>query len=73
MTHIKKPKETFIMNFKLHERLAWKMAAGDKGAILYEFYTWKNEMMRRVVKLLIVILAGEELKIISMSQCLTWQ
>ena len=48
MTHIKKPKETFIMNFKLHERLAWKMAAGDKGAILYEFYTWKNEMLKRM-------------------------
>ena len=30
--------------------MAWKKAAGDKGAILYEYYTWKNEMMRRVRK-----------------------
>ena len=50
MADIKKQKQHFIMNFRIHVRMAWKKAAGDKGAILYEYYTWKNEMMRRVRK-----------------------
>tara|TARA_R100000544_G_C2165595_1_gene29759 strand:- start:94 stop:417 length:324 start_codon:yes stop_codon:yes gene_type:complete len=50
MADIKKQKQHFIMNFKIHVRMAWKKAAGDKGAILYEYYTWKNEMLKRVRK-----------------------
>ena len=47
MADTKKQKQHFIMNFKIHVRMAWKKAAGDKGAILYEYYTWKNEMVKR--------------------------
>ena len=50
MADTKKQKQHFIMNFKIHVRMAWKKAAGDKGAILYEYYTWKNEMLKRVRK-----------------------
>jgi len=50
MADIKKQKQHFIMNFKLFEKAAWVKAAGRSAAMIYEYYTWKNEMMRRVRK-----------------------
>lgn len=50
MADLEKKKQHFIMNFKLFEKAAWVKAAGRSAAMIYEYYTWKNEMLKRVRK-----------------------
>jgi|TARA_R110000803_G_scaffold108292_2_gene176547 hypothetical protein len=47
MADLEKKKQHFIMNFKLFEKAAWVKAAGRSAAMIYEYYTWKNEMVKR--------------------------
>tara|TARA_R100001377_G_scaffold82288_1_gene62530 strand:- start:861 stop:1145 length:285 start_codon:yes stop_codon:yes gene_type:complete len=38
------------MNFRIHEKGAWVKAAGGSASKIYEYYTFKNEMMKRTRK-----------------------
>jgi len=39
-------KTNFIKNFRIFERYAWKKVAGQQGADIYEYYTYRNEMIK---------------------------
>jgi len=47
MSNIEQQKKHFIMNFKVLEKATWRRAAGRPGGDIYEYYTWKNEMLKR--------------------------
>ena len=34
------------MNFRVFERMKWKEVAGQAGADIYEYYTYKNEILK---------------------------
>ena len=47
--HNKPPKNTkqnFILHMRIFERAKWKKEAGQAGADLYEYYTYRNEMLK---------------------------
>ena len=42
----KQTKQNFIMNFRVFERMKWKEVAGQAGADIYEYHTYKNEILK---------------------------
>ena len=42
----KHTKQNFIMNFRVFERMKWKEVAGQAGADIYEYSTYKNEILK---------------------------
>ena len=55
----KHTKQNFIMNFRVFERMKWKEVAGQAGADIYEYYTYKNEILKAKRKRLIGIIISQ--------------